>query len=223
VSAWDSGSTFPTSGFTANATVFKWQQEYMDLSGSLPTHRNAVTHLGFRLLDGSQGRTIWLDDLKYTGSHLSDPSGSTITSTPARYFQYRTILTSSDPAVSAGFSAVSLNYLGPISPPTSCRLTDRAADSITINWQDNMADETGFELERSIDGGAYAPLSSPLADATSHLDSTIQPGFTYTYRIRGYRTIDETSYTDWCTTATIDNQVGTVIFDGVNLNGVNLD
>jgi hypothetical protein len=82
VSAWDSGSTFPTSGFTANATVFKWQQEYMDLSGSLPLTVMPSLTLGYRLLDGSQGRTIWLDDLKYTGSYLSDPSGSTITSSP---------------------------------------------------------------------------------------------------------------------------------------------
>ena len=32
VQAWDSGSTFPTSGYTVGATVFKWQREYFDIS-----------------------------------------------------------------------------------------------------------------------------------------------------------------------------------------------
>jgi hypothetical protein len=65
VSAWDSGGTFPSGGYTANASVFKWQREYWNINNEiLDSHTDAITNLTLRLTDGSEGRTIWIDDLK---------------------------------------------------------------------------------------------------------------------------------------------------------------
>ncbi|KKT91319.1 MAG: hypothetical protein UW91_C0034G0002 [Parcubacteria group bacterium GW2011_GWF2_45_11] len=62
---WDSGLTFPSGGFTVNAAVFKWQREYFDLTGSLSTHRDAITNLTLRPTNGAEGRTIYLDDCRF--------------------------------------------------------------------------------------------------------------------------------------------------------------
>jgi hypothetical protein len=111
VVSWDVGSTFPAGGFTVNADVFKWQREYWNITGSMYNQRNAVNQLTLRLTDGNEGRTVWLDDLKLSGSNLTIPTGSTITSSfGSRYFQYRSIFHSSDEAVSANLTSVSLNY-----------------------------------------------------------------------------------------------------------------
>jgi hypothetical protein len=224
VTSWDTGSTFPSSGFSQNATVFKWQQEYMDLSGSLPSHRNAVTHLGYRLLDGSQGRTIWLDDLKYSGSYLSDPSGSTITSTPARYFQYRTILTSSDPAVSAGFSAVSLNYTYNLDAPAPCNASfDYQTNTVDLSWTDTNTAESGYLIERKVDASEFAAFQTLAADSASYNDSTIAAGSQYTYRIRAYYTDTPTVYSDYCTTDTVAFNQGSFTFGGgLKLDGIRI-
>ena len=66
---WDSGltSSFPSAGFTANASVFKWQREYFDLSGSLASQRDAITNLTLRPTNGAEGRTVYLDDLRKAG------------------------------------------------------------------------------------------------------------------------------------------------------------
>jgi hypothetical protein len=133
VAAWDSGSTFPSGGFTVNATVFKWQREYFDITGSLSTQRDAITRLTYRITDGNEGRTIWLDDLQSAGSYLTTPDGSTITSsTGQRYFQYRSIFSSFDAAVSATISAVTTDYAINTSPavPTLDVPIDTATNQI---------------------------------------------------------------------------------------------
>jgi hypothetical protein len=113
VSAWDTGSTFPTGGFTVNATVFKWQREYFDITKSLSTQRDSLTQLTFRITDGSLGANIWLDDIRSSTGYLNDPFGSTITSSLAnRYFQYRAILTQNDlSATSSALTTLSLDYV----------------------------------------------------------------------------------------------------------------
>ncbi len=107
-------SLIPPSGFTTSARVFKWQREYMDLSGITQrgTHDNAITRVTIRVTDGSQGSNVWLDDIRYAGNYLTT-SGSTPTSTGNRYYQYRVIETTSDPGVSSNFAAVTQNYTAP--------------------------------------------------------------------------------------------------------------
>ncbi|PIS16090.1 hypothetical protein COT62_00190 [Candidatus Roizmanbacteria bacterium CG09_land_8_20_14_0_10_41_9] len=122
VISWDAGSTFPTggqTGFSANATVFKWQREYFDLTGITTgvggtdpvNQRNAVNRLTFRVTDGSEGANIWLDDMRYSDAYLTNFLGSTIPSSLNRYFQYRTILSSNDTQVSPSLSSVTLDYI----------------------------------------------------------------------------------------------------------------
>ncbi len=120
VTSWDNGSTFPTGGFTVNATVFKWQKEYFDLTESLSSHRDAVTRLTYRITDGLQGANIWLDNIKSSGGYLTNPLGSTVlSSTGNRYFQYRAILSQNKlNAPSASLSSVTLDYVDNTAPET---------------------------------------------------------------------------------------------------------
>lgn len=118
VLSWDAGSTFPAGGFTVNATVFKWQREYFDLTGSLSTQRDAITRLTYRITDGSMGANVWLDDIKSSGGYLSNPLGSTITSaTGNQYFQYRAIFSQNNSvAPSVSLNTVSLDYISNYNP-----------------------------------------------------------------------------------------------------------
>ena len=58
---------------------------------------------------------------------------------------------------------------------------------VTINWVDNSNNETGFVLERQLNGGAYAALPSIAANVTQVIDATVVRSTvpnTYTYRIK---------------------------------------
>jgi hypothetical protein len=125
VSSWDSGSTFPSGGFTINATVFKWQREYFDITNSLSTHRDAITRLTYRITDGSLGANIWLDDLRSSTDYLNNSVGSTITSSLLNhYFQYRTIFTQNDlSAPSSDLNSLTLDYASDNVPNTPTNST----------------------------------------------------------------------------------------------------
>ncbi|HCC68220.1 TPA: hypothetical protein DEP90_03410, partial [Patescibacteria group bacterium] len=110
VDAWDTGSTFPSGGYTVKATVFKWQKEYMDLSNVRSDDINATTNISFKILDGNEGRNVWIDDIRRS-EYLSNPSATAnITSTVNRYIQYMAIVTTSDTNITPYISNVTINY-----------------------------------------------------------------------------------------------------------------
>ena len=57
----------------------------------------------------------------------------------------------------------------------------------TLTWVDNSTDETGFVLERSLNGGAFTALAPIAANTTQVVDTTVVRGTvpnTYTYRLK---------------------------------------
>lgn len=113
VSSWDEGSIFPSSGFTANATVFKWQREYMDLTGTMDDQIDATNQMTLRVTDGIEGRSVWLDDFESVSNYLTDSDATdNVTSTLGNYIQYRAIISSTDSMVTPYISGISTNYSG---------------------------------------------------------------------------------------------------------------
>lgn len=120
VSSWDSGSTFPSSGYTANAYVFKWQTEYIPMKNrTLSSHLDGISLVTLRILDGNEGRNIWIDNIKASTGYLKDSEGESLVfgDTP-RYFQYKAIFTTADTNVSPYLSAVQLDYTANSLAPT---------------------------------------------------------------------------------------------------------
>ncbi len=77
---------------------------------------------------------------------------------------------------------------GPTTPaaPTNLAAAAQSPTAIALSWSDNSGDETGFEVERSADGGAtFAPLLTLPAGATGYVDAAgLEPGRAYQYRVR---------------------------------------
>ncbi|MFH1648138.1 MAG: LamG domain-containing protein, partial [Patescibacteria group bacterium] len=111
VHSWNASSSFPSSGFTNNADVFKWQREFFDVSSPLDTHVDGITNITFRVTNGAEGRNVWVDDIKSTSSYMTNPSAtSNITSTLNQYIKYKAILSTTDGGVTPYLSSVTLNY-----------------------------------------------------------------------------------------------------------------
>ena len=73
-----------------------------------------------------------------------------------------------------------------ISEPTF--LTGRASSSqISLSWVDNAATETGFKVERSIDGVNYSQIASVTSDITAYTDNTVSGSSFYYYRVKAYK------------------------------------
>lgn len=86
---------------------------------------------------------------------------------------------------------------GPTVPAAPSGLTAVATSSaaVSLTWQDNSSDETGFVLERKIGaGGTFAAIASLPANATSRTDSALTPSTSYYYRIRAQNAAGFSAY-----------------------------
>ena len=62
----------------------------------------------------------------------------------------------------------------------------------TLTWVDNSTDETGFTLERSLNGGTFTPLAPIGPNVTQVVDTTVvraATANTYTYRLKAIKAI----------------------------------
>ncbi len=84
-----------------------WQKIYWDLTDINTTNRNAVTKLRISL--PSTNTTLYVDNIT-ADRYLTNADGSTVSSTPNEYFQYRAILTTTNPAYHPTLRSVQLDW-----------------------------------------------------------------------------------------------------------------
>jgi hypothetical protein len=72
----------------------------------------------------------------------------------------------------------------PISVPSATDVTAVATlDTIALSWTD-VADETGYRVERSLDGATdWIEIATTGQDVTTYVNATLSPGTTYYYRV----------------------------------------
>jgi hypothetical protein len=58
-----------------------------------------------------------------------------------------------------------------------------SAARIDLSWADNATNETGYVVERSLDGNTYQPRATLAANATAYTDAGLQPDTHYYYRV----------------------------------------
>jgi PKD repeat protein len=71
----------------------------------------------------------------------------------------------------------------PPAAPSGMAVSAPTSSSLTLNWSDNSTDETGFRVERSIDGGAFSMLTIVGANITSYIDTGLSSSTAYSYRV----------------------------------------
>lgn len=72
--------------------------------------------------------------------------------------------------------------------PTAISATSTGSSGVSVSWTDTAANESGFRLERAEAEGAFVALTSLPPNATSFLDTSVQPERTYRYRVLAVNT-----------------------------------
>lgn len=78
--------------------------------------------------------------------------------------------------------------------PTGLVAVARSAFRIDLGWTDNADDETGFQIERKMEGGSWTTLASVEAGATAYADEGLLSETRYDYRVRAWNTVGTS---DW--------------------------
>lgn len=114
----------------------------------------------------------------------------------------------------------------PLNNSSNCNIEESPFDNyLLLKWRDNSSDESGFQIEKSIDGGIYNFLVNVGSGITSYQDNTVSPNHIYSYRSRPYRldagtTVFPTSY---CNYPTLDLHTGSFKLEGLKIEGIKLN
>lgn len=86
---------------------------------------------------------------------------------------------------------------GPIAP-SSLGLSAKKG-SLTLNWTDNDNNETGFLIERSVNGSAFVQIAQVGANVGTYVNSGLNKNSTYAYRVRAFNANGNSAYSNTAT------------------------
>ncbi len=173
-----------------------------DYTTGLPTSTlgNPANEIGFTVqrAPGTSGGTF--TDI---GKALANWTTFDDTSvTPGQWYRYRIVAYNA--AGSRTSNTVTLSA-GPAPPtaPTTLAATLQAGPQVLLAWRDNATNETGFEVERADNGGAFVTIASPGPRAntgtTNFTDTAVAIGNSYVYRVRAMNGLAGSAYTNQVT------------------------
>jgi len=81
-----------------------------------------------------------------------------------------------------------------VAPPTNLSLSS-TDNTITLTWQEDLTDETGFAIERSLDQTTWTVINTTATDIISYVDQGLSVETTYFYRLRSVKGEEKSSYT----------------------------
>jgi hypothetical protein len=112
----------------------------------------------------------------------------------------RTVEAGAGGAVEVRFEGVAIPQIP--DPPRGLTATATGSSTVALTWTDASDDETGFEVERSVQGtSAWSQVATPPAGTVALDDEGLSPGTTYVYRVRACST-EAGGCSDWAPEAT---------------------
>ena len=101
-----------------------------------------------------------------------------------------------------GVRILSLEVVRRPAPPSDLAATSSTL-AISLSWTDHASDESGFVIERAVDGGSFVDQAETSADVTSFVDVAVTATATYDYRVRSTwgttRSEPSNTVTSWLT------------------------
>ncbi|MCC6234387.1 MAG: M6 family metalloprotease domain-containing protein [Verrucomicrobiales bacterium] len=90
----------------------------------------------------------------------------------------------------------------PPSAPSNLGAVPASATSINLAWSDTSTNESGFGVERSLDGISFTPLAQVATNVVQYSDTTAASGTTHYYRVRAFNPGGNSAYTStaWAVT-----------------------
>src|SRR6266403_5117034 len=89
--------------------------------------------------------------------------------------------------------------------PSNLIATATSGTAIKLTWSDSNTTESGFSIERGLDGVAFGVIGSTTANVTSYSSGGLSSGVRYYYRVRAVDSGNKTSpYSNIASAVTLD-------------------
>jgi hypothetical protein len=111
------------------------------------------------------------------------------------------------PALDADYalvvSGVSMTPPSPPADPSGLVATAITSSRIDLAWTDNSTNETGFKIERSLDGVNFNQVATVGANVTTWPDTGLPPSTTHHYRVRATNGAGDSGYSNVANATTL--------------------
>ena len=95
-----------------------------------------------------------------------------------------------------------------IRPPTSLTASTVSSSGIDLTWNDNSDNETGFHVQRRIDGSPdWLSIAIAAANLTRFSDDGTLPGAFYHYRVRAFNGSESSAFSNEAVTGGFDSRL----------------
>lgn len=78
----------------------------------------------------------------------------------------------------------------------ACLAQSLSAQSLVLSWIDDSQEEEGYLIERSSDGVEFTEIAEVAGDSSEYVDTNVETGEGYSYRLRAYNVYGYSDYTD---------------------------
>ncbi len=105
--------------------------------------------------------------------------------------------------------------------PTQLSTIITGVDFAVLNWSDNVATVSGYQIERSTDGVNFTQIGTVAGNVGAYFDTGLTTGTTYTYRVRAYSALGESAYSNVSssTPGSLSNGLLTTYYNSTDLSG----
>ncbi|MCG8401943.1 MAG: fibronectin type III domain-containing protein, partial [Firmicutes bacterium] len=146
-----------------------WQDNSTDETG-FEIHRSLNATTGFSLVSTQAANVVSYND---TGLNANT----------TYYYKVRAVKS----GLNSNFTATANATTNATTPTAPGTLTASPVSStgLSLSWQDNSDNETGFEIHRSLTAGSgHALVTTVAANVTTYTDNSLTSGTTYYYQVR---------------------------------------
>ncbi len=98
-------------------------------------------------------------------------------------------------------------FMSPVSAtvpaaPSNLNVQADSPSQITVKWSDNSSNESGFTLQRSLNGSTWSTIATLGGNATSYIDSSLSAATTYYYQVSAYNSVGTSAFSNIASTMT---------------------
>jgi Fibronectin type III domain len=90
-----------------------------------------------------------------------------------------------------------------LAAPTGLAARALSTSQISLTWKDNSTDETGFTIQRSLDGLSFSSLTTVGANSTSFVDTGLAKNTKYFYRVQSFNNVATSAFSNTTSATTM--------------------